>query len=111
MSSLTSSADFSFDSRRSNLLTYLIFGIVGLGASFFLGWLVVRTLMGAPFSELRPLVGPLALSGVFSLVVGFLATWYTAQLSRSLLLTLISAYIWSAVLMIYFFPCRLLTVV
>ena len=100
MSSLTSATEFTLDSRRSNLLTYLIFGIVGLGASFFLGWIVVRMLMGAPFSELRPLVGPLALSGIFSLVVGFLATWYTAQVSRSLLLTLISAYVWSAVLII-----------
>lgn len=100
MSSISSATEFTFDSRRSNLLTYLIFGIVGLGASFFLGWIVVRMLMGAPFSELRPLVGPLALSGIFSLVVGFLATWYTAQVSRSLLLTLISAYVWSAVLII-----------
>ncbi|MEM9777496.1 MAG: HAMP domain-containing sensor histidine kinase, partial [Chloroflexota bacterium] len=86
--------------RRSITLNYLIFGTLGLITSFLLGWIVVRALMGAPFSELQPLVGPLATSGVMSLVVGFLATWYTARVSRSLLLTLISAYVWSAILII-----------
>ncbi|MFK7803917.1 MAG: sensor histidine kinase [Anaerolineae bacterium] len=100
MFTLTSSPSSSFTDRRSSLLNYLLFGIVGLLASFFLGWLVVRMLMGAPFSDLQPLIAPLALSGVFSLIVGFLATWYTAQVSRSLLLTLVSAYAWSAILII-----------
>ncbi|MEM8861131.1 MAG: HAMP domain-containing sensor histidine kinase [Chloroflexota bacterium] len=86
--------------RRSITFNYLVFGTLGLITSFLLGWMVVRALMGAPFSELQPLVGPLALSGVMSLVVGFIATWYTARISRSLLLTLVSAYVWSAVLII-----------
>ncbi|MFT5193312.1 MAG: signal transduction histidine kinase [Cellvibrionaceae bacterium] len=86
--------------RRSNLANYLIFGFFGLFASFFLGWLVIRMLMGAPLAELQPLVGPLAFSGILSLAFGFLATWYTAQVSRSLLLTLVSAYAWSTILII-----------
>lgn len=86
--------------RRSVTLNYLIFGTLGLITSFLLGWIVVRALLGAPFSELQPLVRPLAMSGIVSLVVGFVATWYTARISRSLLLTLISAYAWSAILII-----------
>lgn len=100
MSSISSVSKLPPGSQRSNLITYLIFGVAGLGVSFFLGWVVTRMLMGASFAELQPLIAPLAFSGIFSLVIGFAATWYTAQLSRSLLLTLVSAYIWSAVLII-----------
>ena len=101
MSTLTSTtSENPFNDRRSSLLNYLLIGVIGLLASFFLGWIVVRMLMGAPFAELQPLIGPLALSGILSLVIGFMATWYTAQVSRSLLLTLVSAYVWSGILII-----------
>ena len=88
------------DNKNSWLINQLIFGIIGLVVSFILAWIAVRLLLGASFADVQPLTGPLALSGIVSLVLGFAATWVTARVSRSLLFTLISAYLWSAVLIL-----------
>lgn len=91
--------------NRSNIPTntiwnYVLFGVIGLIASFILAWIAVRMLLGATWADLQPITGPLALSGVASLMIGFAATWLTARVSRSLLFTLISAYLWSAILIL-----------
>ncbi len=78
----------------------MLFGAIGLIASFILAWIAVRTLLGATLADLQPLTAPLAVSGIVSLVIGFAATWLTARVSRSLLFTLISAYLWSAILIL-----------
>ena len=88
------------DFVRVGIWNYLAFGLVGLLTSFILAWIAIRVLLGATLSELQPVTGPLAFSGIISLLIGFVATWFTSRFSRSLLFTLISAYLWSSILIL-----------
>ncbi|MEM7802042.1 MAG: HAMP domain-containing protein, partial [Chloroflexota bacterium] len=81
-------------------LYLFLFGVGGLAASLFGAWLVITILLRPPMDEIITLFSALAGSAVISLFIGFVATYYTARVSPSLLLTLIIAYLWTALLMI-----------
>lgn len=90
----------TFQPHKNLLLTHILVGAGGIVASIIGAWLVITLLLKPPMGEIIQLFSALSTSAILSLLIGFVAIFFVARVSPSLLLTLTLAYIWTAILII-----------
>ncbi len=85
---------------RQSGTSWLVLG-VGVLAGLILVAVVTTLLMRPPFKELATLIGTLAVTAVISLALGYVLYRRGWARSPSLMLTLVLAYVWAAVLTLF----------